>query len=262
MGIEVKSLSFSYGSRSVLRQISFSVRDGEFLSILGPNGVGKSTLLRCLLGLQKGYGGTVLLDGEDVSALAPRALARQAAYIPQNCSPAFPFRVEDVVLMGTTHRLGAFGSPGKKERAQAHRALEKLGIAHLSDRSFLHLSGGERQLVIIARALAQDARILLLDEPTASLDYGNQIQVLSQAKALSREGYTILQTTHDPQTAFQFSDRILALRDGAVLACGTPKEVLTSQNMRGLYGIALTVTSLYDDRVRVCVPDLVLRSDL
>ncbi len=254
MGIEVEDLCYSYGKRRVLRGLSFTVADGEFLSILGPNGVGKSTLFRCVLGLLRPESGRVLIDGRDVGALSPRELSRHVAYIPQNSAPAFNFSVEDIVLMGASGRLGSLGVPGKKEVERVHAALKKLGIAELWDRCFHHLSGGERQLVIIARALVQDAAILMLDEPTASLDYGNQIQVLSQARRLTEEGYTVIQTTHDPETAYMFSDRILAMKDGGVLVHSRPEDAITSKNMTELYGLDVEVKSLCNDRLRVCAP--------
>jgi len=199
MSVQVKNLSFSYGSHQVLHDISFDVNDGEFLSILGCNGVGKSTLFRCVLGLLNSYSGQVLIDGVDTRKLPPARMAKLAAYIPQICSPAFNFSVEDIVLMGTTAGLSAMRSPGKKEQERVDWALEKIGIEHLRKRCFHHISGGERQLAVIARALVQDAKLLMLDEPTASLDFGNQILVQEQARALADEGYTIIQTTHNPE---------------------------------------------------------------
>ena len=254
MSIEVKGLSYSYGDRQVLHDVSFRVGKGEFLSILGPNGVGKSTLFRCVLGLLTGYGGQVLVDGRDARTFSVEESARHIAYIPQSSSPAFNYSVFDIVLMGVTGGLSRFRSPGKQEMERCGRALDKIGISHLSQRCFHRLSGGERQLVMIARALAQNAPILMLDEPTANLDFGNQLLVLRQARALAREGYTIIQTTHNPEQSYQFSDRILTLRDGRVLKEGAPREVLTADTMRALYGVEVEISSLYDDRARVCVP--------
>lgn len=254
MSIEVQSLSFSYNERPILRDVSFCVRPGEFLSVLGPNGIGKSTLFRCLLGLLNGYSGSVLIDGRDARTLSPREMARKIAYIPQSAAPAFHYSVYDIVLMGTTGSFSAFSTPGKRERLRAEEALEKMGISHLAGRCFHKISGGERQLALIARALAQSAPILMLDEPTASLDFGNRSRVLSQVKQLSQEGYTVIQTTHDPEQAYLYSDRILALRDGQVLKLGSPQEVLTADVIRALYGVEVNVLSLYEDRLRVCTP--------
>ena len=254
MSIEVQNLSFSYGDRPVLHDISFRVEKGEFLSILGPNGVGKSTLFRCVLGLLSGYTGQVLVDGADSRSFSVREAARPIAYIPQSSHPIFNYSVFDIVLMGRTSGLSTFRSPKKKDAELCRWALEKVGIPHLSDRCFHRLSGGEQQLVLIARALVQKAPILMLDEPTASLDFGNQLLVLEQCRNLAREGYTVIQTTHNPEQSYQYSDRILTLQHGRVLAEGTPKEVLTEKTIRALYGVEVDVVSLRDDRARICLP--------
>jgi iron complex transport system ATP-binding protein len=254
MGIEVKNLSFSYGDRPVLQDISFSVGEGELLSILGPNGVGKSTLFRCILGLLSGYTGEVLVDGINARSFSAREAAKHIAYIPQSSHPMFNYSVFDIVLMGRTSGLGSFRSPGKADREKCLRALEKIGISHLAGRCFHRLSGGEQQLVLIARALAQDAPILMLDEPTANLDYGNQLRVLEQVRKLAAEGYTVIQTTHNPEQSYLFSDRILAIQNGRVLTQGTPAEVLTGENMEELYQVEVEVVRLYEDRARICVP--------
>ena len=257
MSIEVKNLSFSYGDRPVLHDISFSVGKGEFLSILGPNGVGKSTLFRCVLGLLSGYTGQVLVDGVDARSFSVREAARHIAYIPQSSHPVFNYSVFDIVLMGRTSGLSTFRSPGRKDTEQCLWALEKIGISHLRDRCFHRLSGGEQQLVLIARALVQNAPILMLDEPTANLDFGNQLLVLEQARNLAREGYTVIQTTHHPEQSYMFSDRILAIQKGRVLTEGKPSEVLTEETIRSLYGVNVDVVSLNNDNVRICVPNLI-----
>ena len=254
MSIEVQNLSFSYGDRPVLHDISFRVEKGEFLSILGPNGVGKSTLFRCVLGLLSGYTGQVLVDSADSRSFSVREAARHIAYIPQSSHPIFNYSVFDIVLMGRTSGLSTFRSPKKQDAELCRWALEKVGIPHLSDRCFHRLSGGEQQLVLIARALVQKAPILMLDEPTASLDFGNQLRVLEQCRSLAREGYTVIQTTHNPEQSYQYSDRILTLQQGRVLAEGTPKEVLTEKTIRALYGVEVDVVSLRDDRARICLP--------
>lgn len=254
MSIEVKNLGFSYGTRQVLQDICFRVEPGEFLSILGPNGVGKSTLFRCMLGLLSGYTGQVLVDGVDVRRLSPREAARHIAYIPQSSRPVFNYRVFDIALMGATSAISPLCAPGREQMERCRWALEKIGISHLSQRCFHRLSGGEQQLVLIARALVQNAPILMLDEPTANLDYGNQLRVLEQIRALAREGYTIIQTTHNPEQSYLFSDRILALQGGRILLDGSPAQVLTRETIRALYGVEVDVVKLYDDRARVCIP--------
>ena len=254
MSIEVKNLSFSYGTRPVLQDISFRVEPGEFLSILGPNGVGKSTLFRCMLGLLSGYTGQVLVDGVETRQFSPREAARHIAYIPQSSRPVFNYRVFDIALMGATSAISPLRCPGREQMERCRWALDKIGISHLSQRCFHRLSGGEQQLVLIARALVQNAPILMLDEPTANLDFGNQLRILEQVRALAREGYTIIQTTHHPEQSYLFSHRILALQGGRILLDGSPAQVLTRETIRALYGVEVDVVKLYDDRARVCIP--------
>ena len=254
MSIQVNDLSFSYGQKSVLQDISFSVGKGEFLSVLGANGAGKSTLFRCMLDLLPGYTGEVWVNGHNIKDLSAREASRQIAYIPQNSHSVFHYSVLDIVLMGRTNRASAFGNPGKEDQQACLQALEKVGIRRLQDRCFHKLSGGEQQLVLIARALAQNAPVLLLDEPTASLDFGNQLLVLEQAKKLAEEGYTVIQSIHNPEQSYLYSDRILALQGGRIVADGNPGEILTNDMMKQLYNTNVAVVSLYEDAARVCIP--------
>lgn len=254
MKITVDNVSFSYGKRSVLKAVGFSVAGGELISVLGPNGVGKSTLFQCMLGILRGFSGRITIDGQDVLSLSSRDLAARIAYIPQSHYPAFHYSVLDMVLMGTTAQLATFASPGKRQTELAMDALERIGIAEFAQRDYMRISGGERQLVLIARALAQQSRVLIMDEPTANLDYGNQIRVLSRIRALAGEGYTIIQSTHNPEQSYLFSSRILAMRDGQLIAEGAPSDILTADLIEKLYGIETSIESLRGDTMRVCVP--------
>lgn len=237
MSIAVSKLHFAYGSVPVLRDVSFCLEKGELLAVLGPNGAGKSTLFRCMLGMERKYSGTVTVDGQDAAKLSPRALASRIAYIPQVHAHAFPYSVEETVLMGTAHALSPFSSPGKTQHMWAQEAMEAVGIAHLKEKTVSKLSGGEQQLVLIARALAQRAEILLMDEPTSSLDYGNQARVLQRVRILADSGYSIMISTHNPQHALFYADRVLALNGGEVCACGAPGEVITPMLLETLYGV-------------------------
>ena len=252
MTIRAENISFSYGQRRVLKNVSLSAGSGSFVTILGSNGVGKSTLFRCMLGLIKDYEGSVTVDGEDTRSMSVKQLAEKIAYIPQSTSPAFNYSVEDIVLMGTTAGMRPFSTPRAKELALVDSALGRMGIEHLRDRCFHLLSGGEKQLVIIARAIAQNAGIIMLDEPTASLDFGNQMLVLRRMRELADEGYTVIQTSHDPEHSYMFSDSITALKDGEVLISGTPGEVMREDVISSLYNIRVNIDSLYEDKVRVC----------
>ena len=252
--LEVQDLRFSYQQAPVLKGLSFSLSRGSLVSLLGPNGAGKSTLFKCVLGLLHGWQGKILLDGKDIRKASPAQIARAAAYIPQIHYPAFNYLVLDMVLMGTSCRVPAFGAPGRRENQCAMVALDMVGVAGLAHRDYLRLSGGEQQLVLIARAIAQDSRLLIMDEPTASLDYGNQIRVMRQVRALADRGYAILQATHNPNQAYQYSDRILAMRDGCILAQGEPRDVFTAPMIDALYGVHTRIECLNGDETRVCVP--------
>ena len=236
MSLTVENLSFAYGKQPVLRGVTFTARAGELLAVLGPNGVGKTTLFKCVMGLERRYAGRITADGTDLAPLSPREQAHRVAAIPQVHPLSFRYSAFDMVLMGTSHSLSPFAVPGEKEREMARAAMARVHIEHLAERPFDQLSGGEQQLVFIARALAQQAKILLMDEPTSSLDYGNRLLVLGVARDLARFGYTVLLSTHDPQHALWFADRSLALKDGRVLALGTPREVITPALLEELYG--------------------------
>lgn len=252
--IEIRDLCFSYGTREVLKNVSFCAQSGEVLSVLGPNAVGKSTLFSCILRLLTPKHGEILIDGKSIADMSTKVLAQKIAFIPQSHNPVFNYSVFDMALMGATAQLGTFANPGKAQNEAVERALERLGILHLKDRGYLQLSGGERQLTLIARALVQNAKILLMDEPSASLDFGNRLRVMKNLRDLAAEGYCIIQSTHDPEQAYLYSDRILALYDGEVLAHGRPKDIFDASLISKLYGVAVEVCALHDDAARVCIP--------
>lgn len=256
MSIDVENLSFAYGVRRVLEDVSFCVAPGCVTSMLGPNGAGKSTLFRCMLGLLRPAAGSVRMAGQPVYALSPRALSGLAAYIPQAHHLAFGFTVLDMVMMGQTGRLSIFAQPGRQQRTVAMQALGMVGMEAFASRDFLSISGGEQQLVRIARALAQQTRILLLDEPTANLDYGNQVRVWTRIRALAEEGYTVLLSSHDPNHALRYSHAILALHNGRVIARGRPEDVVDAALIQRLYGIRVSVENVRHGSTRVCVPDI------
>jgi len=253
LNLTVDHLSFSYGSRRVLSDVSFSVHKGEFLSVLGPNGVGKSTLFRCILGMLSACSGTITLGGDDLRALSRRELSRRIAYIPQVCQPTFGYTVLDTVLMGTNAQFSALCQPGKKQIRAAMDALIRVGAGQLAQRDFSRLSGGEQQLVLVARALAQQAEILVMDEPTSALDYGNQLHVLHLVRALAQEGYAVLLSTHNPQHALSYATHVLALCGGSVAAFGAVDDVLTRELVARLYGVDVLFETIGSERVIVPV---------
>jgi iron complex transport system ATP-binding protein len=254
--LTVESLDFGYHGRAVGRGVSFAVAPGEVLCWLGPNGGGKTTLFRTLLGLLPALAGHVRVDGMELSRWTRRTIAQRIAYVPQAHTSFFPFGVRDIVLMGRTAHLGLFAVPGARDIAAADAALARLGIAHLAERIYTEISGGERQLALIARALAQAPRLLVMDEPTASLDFGNQVRVLEQIRDLAASGIAVLLSTHDPDHAFLAADRVALLHDGGLFALGTPEETVTPATLRQLYGIEVAVSLMPELNRRVCVPSL------
>lgn len=244
MTITVKNLQFSYKNKPVLRDVNFSAHTGTCICLLGENGAGKTTLFKCLLGLFHDYSGDILIDDTNSKKLSTRQLARKIAYIPQAHAPMFNYSVFETVLMGTNVLTGGFRTPGSKEHKVAHEALERLNITHLAQRGYVEISDGERQLTLIARALAQKSRILVMDEPTASLDYGNQFLLMQEIKRLTKEGYLILLSTHNPEHALRYADMTLVLKDGAAIAYGAAEEVLTPEMMKRIYGISVLQQSI------------------
>ena len=237
MKLTVSDLRFSYGTHTVLSGVDFSLSQGEMMSVLGTNGTGKTTLFKCILGFLPQYAGSIQIDGEEARSLHPRELAKRIAYIPQNHQQSFGYSVLDMILMGTAHSLSLFSLPGETQKKDAYAALERLGIAHLAEKNIGRISGGEQQLVLIARALAQKAKLLIMDEPTASLEYGNQDRVMQLVNGLAQDGYSILLSTHNPQHALWYSDHVLALKGGHVLAKGEPDDIITTSFLRDLYGM-------------------------
>ncbi|CUP91746.1 ABC transporter ATP-binding protein [Anaerotruncus colihominis] len=259
--IQVRDVEFSYGKQEVLKGISFCMEKGEFVCVLGANGCGKTTLLKSILAFLTPQHGQVLLYGKDIHQMDERERARKIAYIPQYHTPPFPFTVRDVVLMGRTPHLSRICRPTEKDCRIADESMERLGIAHYANKSYTALSGGQRQMVVIARALAQQPDLLIMDEPTASLDFGNQYLVLAQVKKLAREGMGVLMVTHNPDHAFYCADRIIAMEDGKILSMGDAGKVINEAVMKAVYHMPVKVRSVslgegLDATICIPVPDL------
>ena len=253
--LEVKSLAFGFPGRVVGRDVSFTLGAGEVMCVLGPNGGGKTTLFRTLLGLLEKHSGSISLEGQPLEQLSRTEIARRVGYVPQGHSAYFAYTVRDFVLMGRTAHLGMFSVPGNKDREVALRALASLGIDELANKPVTEISGGERQLALVARALAQQPKLLVLDEPTASLDFGNQVRVLQKIAALGASGIAILFSSHDPDHAFLCARRALLLAEGRVLEIGTPRDVIRPDTLERMYRVSVQVMPL-PGGMHTCLPGI------
>ncbi|TCL74831.1 ABC transporter ATP-binding protein [Rhizobium sp. BK251] len=256
MKLSVENLDFGYGGTAIGRNVSFGLAGGEVLCLLGPNGAGKTTLFKTVLGLIPAQGGRVTLDGNAIGALSNRERAQCMGYVPQAHAALFPFSVRDIVLMGRAARLSALEAPGARDHEAAQTALAALGVAELAERPYTEISGGERQIVLIARALAQEPQLLVMDEPTASLDYGNQMRVLAHIRRLAERGIAVIISTHNPDHAFLCADHVALLHDGRMEAFGAPEEVLTTAALKKLYDIDVVIGTVDGSSAKVCAPIL------
>ena len=252
---ELKNVCFSYreGLPDVLRNVSLSVPEGGLLTILGQNGSGKSTLFNCMTGIHKPQSGQILLSGEDITAMSPKKIAAKVGYVPQSHVPTFAYSVFEFVLMGCASRVGFLSHPGEEEKKNAREAIERMDLMSLSDRPYTELSGGERQQVTIARAIAQKPEVILFDEPTSHLDFGNQLKVLRVIRDLSRDGYAVVVTTHDPNHALMLSGTTALFTGTGTVETGAPEEILTKERLSSLYGTELDLRYVEDLGRSVCM---------
>lgn len=254
--IEVKNLSFAYdrSEKQVLNDVSLSLEVGEVMTILGPNGAGKSTLLNCIATLLTPDEGTVTLCGKDTKAMKPKEVAKILSYVPQNHTPAFSYTVENFVLMGRAPTVGMFERPKKEDFALVEQTLEEIGIEHLKDKPYTEISGGERQQATIARAVVAEPKAILFDEPTAHLDYGNQLKTLRLIKSLKEKGYAIIITTHDPDHAILLGGTTAILDREGHLTVGKTEEILTEETLQDLYGADLSLRKVDGVDRPICIP--------
>ena len=256
--LAVEHISFGYSSsRDLLTDLSFSVNKGDVVCLLGPNGAGKTTLLRCLLGIIRIRTGSVRIRGRRIDEISAKELAKDMAYVPQAATTIFPHRVLDMVVMGRTPHVAFTAVPTDKDYAMAEAALSELGILHLADNLFSQISGGERQLTLIARALVQRAELFIMDEPTSSLDYGNQVRILRVIDGLAKQGYSIIMTSHFPNHAFLLCNKVFIIKNGKITAMGTPEEVVTDGILSDLYTTRVKIVEVDDgssEKMKVCIP--------
>ncbi|KPU62497.1 ABC transporter [Thermococcus sp. EP1] len=247
--LKVKGLSFSYGDFSV-ENVCFEVKEGEILTLLGPNGSGKTTILKNVYGLLKPKKKCVFIDGRDFHSLSLKERAKLAGYVLQSHYPPFPYTVLDVVVMGLASQLSVFESPREEHYEKALEKLRLLGMESFKDRPYTQLSGGQLQLVLIARALVQEPKVLLLDEPTAHLDFKNQVKILGIIKKLAREErITAILTLHDPNLASIYSDKIALVKEGRIRAVGESSEILREEILEEVYGVPIHILEFNGFRV-------------
>ena len=243
--LEVKNATFSYdGKRDIFEDISFSVGGGEVFCILGPNGTGKSTLLRCLCNLYRLKAGSISIDGREIGLYRPADLAKKIGFIPQIHTPTFPYTVLQVVLMGRTPHLNMIATPSSRDYKIAEEAIRTVNIEYIKDKPYTELSGGQMQLVLMARVLAQEPEILLLDEPTSHLDVGNQIHTIEMIRKLSHKGLSIVMTSHFPDHTFLSSSRVGIMKDKTFIALGRPDDVITEENLYKTYGVPIKIVQM------------------
>ncbi|DAB30366.1 MAG TPA: ABC transporter [Sulfurimonas sp. UBA12504] len=249
--IDVKNLHFSFKKNPVLKGVDLQLYKGEVVSLLGPNGCGKSTLIRVLLKLLHANA-EILLHEKPIQNYSYKEIAAHIAYIPQYHNVPFNYSVLEMVLMGRISKLGIFASPSNTDITIAMSALQKVGIKHLASKPFGQLSGGQKQMVLLSRAIAQEVNVFIMDEPVNGLDYGNQIRLLEIIAELAQEGYTFLKTTHYPDHALLVSSRVVVMNEGKIIANGTPDDVITSEMIQSVYGIKADIIT--HDAHKRCVP--------
>lgn len=256
--LNIKDGTFSYGDNAVLYDVSLDIIKGEVLCILGANGCGKTTLLRCLNGSLKLEQGHVYLGENDLYTMSVVDVARHIGFVFQEHSAPFPFSVLEVVRMGRTPYLGFFESPSAKDTLVAEQALDMVGMLHYRDKPYTQISGGERQLVLIARTLAQEPEIVLLDEPTSHLDFKNQTLVLRMINRLAESGMTVVMTSHLPNHALLYSSRVALMQTGNFIAMGRPEAIVTEANLKAVYNMDVKILEAAgenaDDTIRFCMP--------
>jgi iron complex transport system ATP-binding protein len=257
MKIVLKEASFAYDSiqGNIFDGINLSVNDSDSLCILGPNGCGKTTLLKCIGNLLTLNHGSILIDERNIRGIPQNEIARKMGYVPQMHMPTFTFSVMEMVLMGRSPYIGNFSAPNDEDIDYAEESLRKVGMLHLRDKPYTMISGGERQLVMFARVLCQKPSMLLLDEPTSHLDFGNSIKFLDILEQISDQGMPIIMTSHFPDHAFLISQKVAIMNNGNIIAFGKTEDVITKESLQDIYGIEVQVVYL-DGPVqrKICVP--------
>lgn len=258
--VSITDAGFAYGNRDVFAGINLELSRGEVLCLLGANGCGKTTLLSCVNGSLKLKTGHVKLHDKDIASLKVSQIARKVGFVFQEHSAPFPYPVLDVVCMGRAPHLRMFSAPSRQDRAIAEEALDMVGIHHLKDQPYTRISGGERQLVLIARTITQQPEVVLLDEPTSHLDFKNQTLILRMINRLAKQGISVMMSSHLPNHAILFSSKVALMCRGAILAAGHPDHIITEENLREIYGIEVRIFTGRDgaggNEIKFCMPAL------
>lgn len=257
--IELRSMSFSYPNalKKTINNCSLVINEGEMLSILGPNGAGKSTLLNCACGLLRPQEGEILIEEKLIRTLSQRQIASTIGYVQQYQQSAFDYSVFDYVLMGRASSIGLFQKPSEQDRQIVKETMDELGIAYLSDSSVTEISGGERQLAAIARAIVQKPKVIFFDEPTAHLDYGNQIKTLRVINSLQKKGYSIVMTTHTPDHCIMLGGNVAVVSQEGTVIVGKGDELITEELLKKLYNTDLKMVYVEEAKRKVCVPSFI-----
>lgn len=254
MIFEVKDVSYTYpgAGQKTLDHCSLTLQEGETLSILGPNGAGKSTLMNCMCGLLAPQEGEILLCGKNVGTLSVKQVAKLVGYVQQNHTPVFGYTVLNFVMMGCAPHLGLFQKPSSRDRKKAMEALEDLGIAHLAEKPYTDISGGERQQVTIARAIVQNPKVILFDEPTAHLDFGKQLLILRMIKNMSEKGYAAVMTTHNPDHAILLGGMVAVVDQSGKMEKGPVEAIITEKRLSQIYQANLRLPYVHEFKRTVC----------
>lgn len=251
--LQLKNICSGYKNKEIIRNIDLNVNLGEAICILGPNGVGKTTLFKTILGFIKPISGEVLLEGKNLLSMDRREIAKIIGYVPQGHIPPFPYKVKDVVIMGRCPYIGSFSSPSLEDEKFVDNLLYKLKIYDLRDKYYTEISGGERQLVLIARALAQEPKLLIMDEPTSNLDFGNQIRVLEHIRNLvTYSNIGLIMTTHHPNHVFLCGTEVVLMKNGEIFKSGDPSKIMTEENLKEIYGV--NTHFINEENIKAFVP--------
>ena len=256
---EVRGVDFTYPGtgRQILSGVTFDLKAGEIMEILGPNGAGKTTLLSLMMGLMKADAGEILIGGREIGTMKPKEISSAAAYVPQTHEPSFDYRVRDFIVMGAAPSKGMFQRPSGEDEDRCAAIMEELGIAHLADRSYIQISGGERQQVLIARAVMQNPEVILFDEPTAHLDYGNSYRTLELVREMAGKGFAVVITTHDPNQALLLGGKAGIIDREGCMTCGPVDEIITENRLADIYDCPLRLIRIDEmDRVACITPKL------